>query len=407
MPTAIRGLAAVFVAAIFTAAGAGHSLAGDPAVTGVRLGLGPNGLTRVVLDVDRPVAYSAFLLGNPYRLVIDLPEVSWGVNGETAAWRGVVTNLRYGLFRAGNSRVVVDLNAPVKIVQNTSLVGPHRIVFDLLPVTKAAFKSGQKFAAPNWVSPKRAQPIQPTPKKQGDTRRIIVIDPGHGGVDPGAIRAGVYEKRLTLRIAKTVADALEATGRYRVVMTRRRDVFLDLRQRFAVARANKADLFISLHADTARARTTRGASVYTLSNKASDRETAELVAKENRADAFAGLDLDLAQYSGAVPGILLDLQFRQTMNESSAFAEILIARFARQKVRVLPRKPHRSAGFVVLKAPDVPSVLVELGYLSNKYDRKLLSTPDFRRRVARAIIAAADDFFKRKGQLSATGRSVQ
>ncbi|KKK57832.1 hypothetical protein LCGC14_3050520, partial [marine sediment metagenome] len=349
-----------------------------------------------------PVPYSAFLLGNPYRLVIDLPEVSWGVNGDTKTMKGVVTNLRYGLFRAGNSRIVVDLKSPVKLVEHDTLVKPDRIVFDLAPVGKAAFRSGKKFFAPNWTPPKRARPIQPTPKKQGDTRRIIVIDAGHGGVDPGAIRAGVYEKRLTLRIANEVKRALEATGRYRVVVTRRRDVFLELRQRVEVARANKGELFLSLHADTARKRATRGASVYTLSNKASDRETAELVAKENRVDAFAGLDLDLEQYSGVVPEILLDLRFRQTMNESSAFAETLLAHFARQKVRILPRKPHRSAGFVVLKAPDVPSVLVELGYLSNKDDRKLLATPDFRRRVARAIIGAADDFFKRKDQLSAT-----
>ena len=402
MPTAIRGLAAVLIVAILAALPASESLARDPAVTGVRFGLGPNGLTRVVLDVDQAVPYSAFLLGNPYRLVIDLPEVSWSVNGDTKTTKGVVTNLRYGLFRAGNSRIVVDLKSPVKIVQNASLTGPNRVLFDLLPVTKAAFTSGQKFSTPNWSPPKRSQPIQPTPKKQGDTRRIIVIDAGHGGVDPGAIRSGIYEKRLTLRIANEVKRALEATGRYRVVMTRRRDVFLELRQRVDVARANKGELFLSLHADTARDRKTRGASVYTLSNKASDRETAELVAKENRVDTIAGLDLDLEQYSGAVQDFLLDLRFRQTMNESSSFAESLIAHFAGQKVRILPRKPHRSAGFVVLKAPDVPSVLVELGYLSNKDDRKLLATPDFRRRVARAIIGAADDFFKRKDQLSAT-----
>ena len=395
---ASRPFLGALVAVLFAALPAGESPAKDPIVTGVRLGVN-SGATRVVLDLDRKVQYSAFLLADPYRLVIDLPEVSWGVNGETTTRKGVVTNLRYGLFRPGNSRVVVDLKSPVKIVAHGSLTAPNRVMFDLAPVRKAVFKSGGKVG--NLRPPVGKTPIKPVPKPSGDTRRVIVIDAGHGGVDPGAIRGRIYEKRITLAVAKAVKTTLEATGRYRVVLTRRRDMFLELRQRAAVARANKADFFISFHADTTRKTATRGASVYTLSEKASDAETAELVAKENRVDAIAGLDINLEGYSGVVPDILLDLRFRETMNESSDFTNRLLAHFRKQKVRVINRKPHRSAGFVVLKSPAVPSVLVELGYLSNRYDRKLLVTGKFHRKVGRAVVGALDEYFKRRDKLRA------
>ena len=400
---AFRGFVGSLVFVFLAGLAVGESQARELTVTGVRVGVNPTGTkagtTRVVLDLSAPVPYSAFLLGNPYRLVIDLPEVSWGVNGDAAnSARGVVTNLRYGLFQAGNSRVVVDLKSPVRIVRHSVLSGPNRVMFDLYPVTRTAFAPGKAVTTPDWRPPRKSRPATPVPKTAKDSRRVIILDAGHGGVDPGAIRRRVYEKHLTLPMAKSVGKALEATGRYRVIMTRRRDVFLELRKRVEIASANKGEFFISFHADTIGRATTRGASIYTLSETSSDKEAAELAAKENRVDAIGGIDLN--GYSDGVAGFLFALRFRHNMNESGIFAGYLTAHFKKQSVRMVRGISHRSAGFAVLKAPDVPSVLIELGYLSNSADRKMLATREFRRHVSRAVVGALDQYFRRKAQLT-------
>ena len=382
------------------------AMAKDPAVTGVRLGLNPpstaKGTTRVVLDLNDAVPYSAFLLGSPYRLVIDLPEVAWTANGgskqETV---GLVERLRYGHFRPGNSRVVVDLSGPAKVLRHSVLTKPNRIVFDIAPVRAARFKPGQKVGLKGWEPP-TAQPI-PLPRRRPDGlngKRLVVIDAGHGGVDPGAVRGRTYEKRITLAVANAVKAQLEKSGRYRVVMTRSRDVFLELRERVDVAQTNKGDIFISLHADTHPKSKTRGASVYTLSQKASDKEAAALAAKENSADAIAGTPIDPGTYSDETIDILRDLQRRQTDRHSVIFARMLTGQFDRKGIGLARKKAHRFAGFVVLKSPNVPSVLVELGYLSNGKDRKMLQTSDFRNRVAKAVLASADQYFKHVDDLA-------
>ncbi|MDH3235738.1 MAG: N-acetylmuramoyl-L-alanine amidase [Alphaproteobacteria bacterium] len=378
----------------------GSAAASEPAVTGVRLGLDPpsttKGTTRVVLDLTNSVPYSAFLLGSPYRLVIDLPEVAWSADGgskqETV---GLVERLRYGHFRPGNSRVVVDLMGPAKIIRHSVLTKPDRIVFDIAPVGPARFAPGQKVGIDGWEPPNLA--AMPLPKqKPGNVtgKRVVVIDAGHGGVDPGAVRGRTYEKRITLAIANAVKSQLEKSGRYRVVMTRSRDVFLELRERVEVAHANKGDIFISLHADTHPKGATRGASVYTLSQKASDAEAAALAAKENNADVIAGTPIDTAAYSDETIDILRDLQRRQTDRHSVVFARMLTGQLGKKGVALAQRKAHRFAGFVVLKSPNVPSVLVELGYLSNKDDRQMLQTPAFRSMVAKAMLASVDQYFK-------------
>lgn len=388
-------------------AGAVPALAGGASVTDVRIGLNPDpgrlprNTTRVVLDLSEATPYSVFLLGNPYRLVVDLPEVEWSVNGASSLERkGAVEKLRYGLFRPGNSRVVVDLAQPVKIATHAPLTGPDRLVFDLVPVAKRAFRAGEIMSAMGWRPPRGDTRSPPTAKPGAGSKRVVVIDAGHGGVDPGAVRGKVYEKHITLAVAREVQRRLEASGRYHVVMTRNRDVFLELRQRVDIARANEADVFISLHADTHPKVATRGASVYTLSETASDKEAAALAAKENRVDVIAGVDL--TGHSPAVANFLIELRQRQTMNESAVFANMLIGQFGRSEVNVLS-ETHRFAGFAVLKSPDVPSVLVELGYLSNAHDRRMLQSKAFRRNTAVAILSAIDEYFKRKDELGSSG----
>jgi len=372
----------------------------DPEVTGVRLGLNPpsaaQGTTRVVLDLTEAVPYSAFLLGSPYRLVIDLPEVGWSADGGSKQETiGLVERLRYGHFRPGNSRVVVDLMGPAKILRHSALSEPDRIVFDIAPVGQARFTPGQKVGLKGWEPP-TSEPMPLPRQKPGNAndKRVVVIDAGHGGVDPGAVRGQTHEKRITLAIANAVKVQLEKSGRYRVVMTRTRDVFLELRERVEVAQASRGDIFISLHADTHPKSSTRGASVYTLSQKASDEEAAALAAKENNADIIAGTPIDAAAYSDETIDILRDLQRRQTDRHSVVFARMLTGQLDKKGIGLAQRKAHRYAGFVVLKSPNVPSVLVELGYLSNKDDRQMLQTSRFRSSVAKSVLASVDQYFK-------------
>ena len=401
------GMRALIGAVLAGVAISGTALAANPSVKDVRIGVNPDkslpaATTRVVLELSESTPYSAFLLGDPYRLVIDLPELDWGVKESVAqASKGLVERFRFGLYRPGNSRVVVDLSQAVRIARHMPL-GSNRLVFDLVPVAKSAFEPGVAVSASDWRPPTAKTPVAQQPRDTGDPRRLIVIDAGHGGVDPGAIRGGIYEKNLTLALAKEVQRALAASGRYRVVMTRDRDVFLELRERVDVARANNADLFVSLHADTHPNKATRGASVYTLSDTASDREAAALAAKENRVDIIAGVDL--SGHSAPVAELLIELRQRQTMNESAVFANMLIGQFGHNDVGVLTvSRTHRFAGFAVLKSPDVPSVLVEVGYLSNRQDLALLRTSGFAKSVARAMLASIDEYFKRRELLSSSG----
>jgi N-acetylmuramoyl-L-alanine amidase len=221
---------------------------------------------------------------------------------------------------------------------------------------------------------------------------VVVIDPGHGGVDPGAIGAGgTQEKEIVLRVGLALREALRARGGYRVIMTRDGDRFVRLSDRVRIARRANADLFISLHADAAAGRTARGAGVYTLSEKSSDREAAALARRENRSDIIAGVDL--SDEADDVTSILIDLAQRETMNQSATLAQIVIVELGE---RVTMRtNPHRFAGFRVLKAPDVPSVLVEIGFLTNRQEEAQLNSARTRRQIAEGLAAAIDAYFRR------------
>jgi N-acetylmuramoyl-L-alanine amidase len=370
----------------------------DPRVTAVRLGAHP-GMTRIVLDVSERVDYRVFLLADPYRVVIDLPELSWDAPPPRADQSvGLIKGYRYGLFAPGTWRVVLDIAAPVR-VKDVRLLEPregyrYRLVLDLASETREAFLAEVKRTAAAVPAPAPVAPVQPQPKPG---KKIVVLDPGHGGVDPGAQgRSGVYEKFLTLAMAEEFKRRLEATGRYQVVLTRDRDIFLPLRQRIALARAANANLFISLHADTIDDPRIRGLSVYTLSETASDKEAGALAVSENKADVIAGVDLTNA--SPEVTDILIDLAQRETMNLSANFAEFAVADLSREAT--LLGKTHRFAGFAVLKAPDVPSVLVELGYLSNRDEERQLRDPAYRGRLAATLVKSVERYFTWKEALS-------
>ena len=221
-------------------------------------------------------------------------------------------------------------------------------------------------------------------------RYIVAIDPGHGGIDPGTIGAsGIYEKNITFATALELAHDLERSGRFQVLLTRRRDTFVPLRERVARARTGHAELFLSIHADAFPDTAMHGLSVYTLSEQASDRETAALAVRENRADLVGGVNL--SRQPREIGQILLDLERRQTMNRSLALAQDIVAELGRDVT--LLEKPHRAAGFAVLTAPDIPSVLVEIGTLSNPAEERLLRQPPYRKRIAQGLVRAIERYF--------------
>lgn len=389
--------------------------AGRPAILDVRLGQHPD-KTRLVLELSQAPSYRSYLVENPLRLVIELAGADWAFDPRALpSGRGAIAALRFAKFDAATSRLVADLATPVQLLQPVLLAsgGSFRLVIDLVPLsgTQVAASSIMPISAedtapvgagPPLPDPKPATvpaPFQvaslgfPPPAKPVPPRAkpIIVIDPGHGGVDPGALGAGgSYEKTITLTMAREVKRLLEATGRYQVVLTRDADAFVPLRARIQIARRVHGDVFISLHADSHAKDVTRGASVYTLSETASDAEAEALAQRENKVDLIAGVDL--SKESEVVTGILIDLAQRETMNLSARFAGILVDEMARSTL--LLRNTHRFAGFAVLKAPDVASVLVELGYLSNGADEALLKTKAHRKKLAEAIRRALDRYFE-------------
>ena len=371
-----------------------------PGITDVRLGAHAD-KTRFVLDLDENPPYRAFTLPDPFRVVIDLPALEWNLGpAERPSGAGLIENLRFGLFAPGTSRVVLDVRSPVAIKGIFVLPGRgsggadggFRLVVDLVAVTRAAYFAESRGPFVSQVPLPQAQTavLSPPARPEADPRPMIILDAGHGGVDPGATgRSGLYEKQLMLAYADEIKHRIEATGRYRVQLTRSTDVFISLRDRVARGQQAEAGLFISLHANTNPRAAVRGASVYTLSEQASDQEAAALAARENKADVIAGIDL--SEQTEVVSKILIDLAQRETMNQSKQFANMLVKEMATVG-RVL-RNSHRSAGFAVLKSPIVPSVLVEVGYLSNKSEERLLRSAAYRRKVADAMMRAIDDYF--------------
>lgn len=359
-----------------------------------------SGGARVVFDMDKDVNYRIFLLNSPRRVVIDLADAEID-KLLTKTNNQVVDKIRVGKMSGNDKRVVLEISWPA-VVKKAFLLPPQsgqdwRLVVDLSVVAEREFEAGiKKDAVTNNTkfSPKEntsyASENTAPSNLNAKRKHIIVLDPGHGGKDPGAIGASkTYEKNVTLAMGKELRDILKKRG-YEVYLTRDRDIFIPLRQRTKIAQKYKAELFMSIHADSAQNKSATGLSVYTLSDTASDKEAAALAERENKADIIGGLDL--GSNSKEVNDILISLSQTDTRNKSSKYATYLVQEMA--KSVKLVKNTHRFAGFAVLKAPDTPSVLLEMGYLSNKTEEANLKTPYYRKKLAEAAARAIDRYFK-------------
>lgn len=386
---------AVIFCCVFSAANS----AAASGITSMRIGQGV-GSVRIVFDADRKFDYKVFLLNEPKRLVIDTFDVK--VSPEIEKYvdkNNLVTKTRLGSVGTDGIRIVFDLQKPA-IVKKAFMLAPQsnfgwRFVIDVSIASEREFSSkvGSKYALSNensFAGSYSSSSSKSSSKaKTVNKKKIIVLDPGHGGKDPGAIGySGVYEKNITLAMAKELKVILEKEG-YKVHLTRSTDIFIPLRDRVKIARKYNADLFMSIHADSAVNRSAKGLSVYTLSETASDKEAAALAERENKADVVAGLNL--LEHSKEVSDILINLAQRETMNRSSEFASFMVQEM-RKSVK-LRDNTHRFAGFAVLKAPDVPSVLLEMGYLSNRTEERLLKQKDYRRKLAVSTSKAVEKYF--------------
>lgn len=375
-------------------------------IVGLRLGTHPD-KTRIVVEMTGNADFRAEVSNNPKQLNIYLPADNWRVRGDTVLVPPF-TAVRHDRLTGGvgMTHLTLPMTKPMIIRTAYLLPGqngtPHRLVVDMTDATEVEFAAATQAVHGSLAVHNRSlndvlQTIVttsgPVPvAKPSFKKPVIVIDAGHGGVDPGAISpGGIKEKDITLAMAKTIARTLNATGRYDARLTRTTDKFIKLHDRVKIARAAKADIFMSIHADSVGNRTTRGASIYTLSDKASDEQTARLAARENRADLIGGIDLN--EEDEDVTAILLDLSMRETMNQSKFLANTVVVSFGFDGVNVL-ENPHRYAGFAVLKAPDVPSVLIETGFVSNEGEARRLLSVEYQQKVAVSLMRSLDRYFE-------------
>lgn len=355
--------------------------------------------TRFIADLSKKVDVHVFALASPYRVIVDAPDVNFQMpEGVGKEKRGLITAYRYGLFAPGKSRIVIDVGSPFLIDKAFVLEPrddqPARLVVDLVPTDEKTFQAKLKESRPPEQASAASMTLPEPPVRAPDAKPVIVLDPGHGGIDPGTSSAdGVTEKDVVLAFAKSLKAKLEATGRYEVYLTREDDTFLPLRERVEFAQKKGAGLFLSIHADYFPQQTEKatGATVYTLSEQASDEEAKELATKENFSDALAGVALP-SDSDEVVANILIDLAQRETQNRSSVFARSIVGELAGN----LHTRKLRSAGFRVLKAPDVPSVLLEIGFLSNPDDKKHLVSDAWRDRMGNSLVEAIDGYFAKR-----------
>ncbi len=379
---------------------------------------GDDSRTVITFEMSRGAPVRIFGLADPTRVVIDLPAgrfepamtAGHGDHGLISAWR-------FGAFAAGRSRLVLDTRGPVTITR--AVFDPAqgkakpRLVLELTPGSRDEMaragsidlavdgpSTGGVSALTEGVAAPKADRQAIPPRPSPAHRPVVVIDAGHGGVDAGTVSpaTGTPEKTVVLEMARTLARKLKATGRYDVVTTRDDDVFLGLGERVRIARAHKADLFLSIHADAEYDHSVRGATIYTLAEKASDERAAELAAKENKSDVLAGHAVE--EVEPEVADILADLTLRETRRLSHVFARDLLEAYRRQG-RLVKTQPHRQAGLKVLRAHDIPSALVEIGFLSNKEDEALMTSGEWRDHIAGSLVAAIDRYFAGRDVLAA------
>jgi N-acetylmuramoyl-L-alanine amidase len=386
---------------------------GFPVASDARLA-GDGKQTRFILDLDKTIPFRAFALADPYRVVVDLPQVNFQLAAGTGTGaRGLIKAFRYGLVMPGGSRIVFDLTGPAKISNSYVLEAangqPARLVLEFSEVDRTTFVQSLAAAGRPELRPAiadaanaavSAASVVSTPETKPseaavtDLRPVIVIDPGHGGIDNGTQASGESEKNLVLAFGRALRDRIEKAGKYRVVMTRTDDTFIPLADRVKIARNQSAALFVSIHADALPRREgdAQGATIYTLSDRASDTEAEKLAESENRADAIGGVNL--TEEPTDVADILIDLAQRETRTFSNRFARLLAGEM--KNTARMYKHPLKSAGFRVLKAPDVPSVLVELGYVSNKSDLEHLVSENWRSRIVGSMTQAIDAFFAKR-----------
>lgn len=355
---------------------------------------GDDARTRLIIDFDRKPEFDVHYVANPYRVLIDLPETDFGIKAEDLEARGIFSDIRYGTMAAGRSRIVLTASRPVGVVlaevQEEKGAATYRLVIDTAIVTDQIFQG--QMEKQEWreasASVDQAPVMLPGGKTEGPF--VIAVDAGHGGIDNGARGAitKTEEKHVTLAFARELAAALNALPGTRAFLTRDKDEFLSLSQRVQLARGEGANLLISIHADTLKQKEIRGATVYTISDKASDSLAASLAERENLSDQIAGISF--VDEPAEVADILLDLTRRETQAFSINLARSVVNNFKDQVLLI--NNPHRHAGFRVLTAPDVPSILLELGFMSNKDDEQLLIDPAWQKKVAGLVARAVEQY---------------
>lgn len=371
----------------------GNAAQARPVISAVKVQITKDGQETIQLQANAPLkVVKQFALSNPDRIVVDVASAEGKNLSLPKDYQGsLIRNVRYGQFNASVSRLVIETDQSASVLSTQPQ--PHGLAIQLVPS-----KNAQGFSAkvppavsaktkPTVKPPVASQPPAPTAEEK---KPLIVLDAGHGGQDPGA--SGIHqvqEKHITLAMVKAIRDGLLATGRYRVLLTRGDDRYILLPERVEIARRAKANLFISIHADSNPNDDARGLSIYSVSEVASDKESAALAERENKSDVIGGLDLNTADKD--VANILIDLTQHETATKSLELADALVASMDK-KVTLLPGTPHRFAGFRVLKAPDIPSVLIELGFLTNATDEKLLQTDAYRDLVANSVIRGIDRY---------------
>ena len=357
---------------------------------------GDDARTRLIIDFDRKPEFKVHYVANPYRVLIDLPETAFGLKAEELEARGIFSDIRYGTMAAGRSRIVLTASRPVGVVlaevQEEQGAASYRLVIDTAIVTDQAFQALME--KQSWQETAVATSAEDAsallPGSRADGPFVIAVDAGHGGIDNGAL-GGVtrtQEKHVTLAFARQLTEALNKLPGTRAVLTRDKDEFLSLSQRVQLARNEGANLLISIHADTLKQKDIRGATVYTISDKASDSLAASLAERENLSDQVAGISF--VDEPAEVVDILLDLTRRETQAFSINLAQSVVSNFKDQVLLI--NNPHRHAGFRVLTAPDVPSILLELGFLSNKEDEQLLIDPAWQKKVAGLVAKAVEQY---------------
>jgi N-acetylmuramoyl-L-alanine amidase len=362
---------------------------------------------RIVMNFDREPNPKWFLLRGPNRLVVDLQNTKFALDAKDLKARGLVKAVRLGDLGEGVSRLILTGKGPfavdkLDVLKNDDGSG-YRLAIEMSAASEREFDealANQTLTTGSTVSTDKGERVGKGPTTTAGHRFTIVIDPGHGGVDGGAEGLnGTIEKNVTLAFATELRDKLAATGNYNVFMTRDTDEFLRLDDRVRIARQHEADLLISIHADTISVKGIRGATVYTVSDKASDPQAQALADRENLSDQFAGMEIK--DDNKEVTDILIDLIRRETHSFSMSFAHTLVGQLSTSVGLI--NNPQRSAGFRVLKAPDVPSVLVELGYLSNAKDEAQLLDADWRGEALQSITNAVALFAAAKAENRAGG----